>query len=117
MTTRPRDSRFASPGFLAKPFARFIFRYKSAVQVAAILFTAVCAVALVPYLGDPFEFNFNKLRNKINTQSGSARIGSHVDRLFTQRLDPMFVLADRVDQVPLIVSAIQHTSEIGRAHV
>ena len=109
----PRDSRFASPGFLAKPFARFIFRHKTAVHVAAILFTAVCTVALVPYLGDPFEFNFNKLRNKINNQSGSARIGSHVDRLFTQRLDPMFVLADRVDQVPLIVSSIQRTSAIG----
>ncbi len=107
---KEKGSGALTEGMLARPFARFIFRYKNAVHALAIVFTAVCAVALVPYLAEPYEFNFNKLRNKVTTQSGSASVGRYVDRLFTQRLDPMFILVDRPDQVPLVVSEVKRSS-------
>lgn len=80
--------------------------------LGVILLTAA-AVSTVYYLGDPYEYDFRNLRNQIARSQGSGKLSNRVDKLFPKRLDPSFILADRPDQVPLIVEALGEKNRSG----
>ncbi len=100
-------------GLFARPYARLLFRFGTPMHVVAWLFGAVCIVVAIPYLGDPFEYDFRNLRNQSARLSGSGALSSRVDKIFPRRLNPMFILADRPDQMPLIMAELERRNTQG----
>ena len=66
----------------------------------------VSIVLLVFFLRDPFEYNFRKLRNQYTNETGSGKFSSEAERIIGKRSQPHIILADRMDQVPLIKEAL-----------
>ena len=99
-------------GLFARPYARFVYRYGILLHVAGWLFAGVCILFAVSYLQDPFEYNFRNLRNQ---REGVAayELSGRVSRIFPQRLNPLFILADREDQVPLIMAELDRKNSTG----
>jgi predicted RND superfamily exporter protein len=100
-------------GLFARPYARFVYRHGLLLHLAGWVFAVVCIIATVPYLKDPFEYDFRNLRNQ---REGVAvyKLDGRVAKIFTRRLNPLFILADREDQVPLIVAEMDHRNEVGK---
>jgi uncharacterized membrane protein YdfJ with MMPL/SSD domain len=99
-------------GLFARPYARFVHRYGILLHIAGWLFAGVCIFMAVSYLKDPFEYDFRNLRNQ---REGVAayKLTGRVDRIFTRRLTPLFILADRDDQVPQIVAELRRNNATG----
>lgn len=100
-------------GLFARPYARFAIRYGLPLHIMGAVFAFVCILVAVPYLRDPFEYNFRNLRNQSANLRGSGLLSNRVDAIFPRRLNPMFVLADRSDQVPLIMEELQRRNARG----
>jgi len=77
------------------------------------VFALICVVVAIPYLRDPFEYNFRNLRNQSANLRGSGLLSNRVDSIFPRRLNPMFILADRSDQVPLIMEELKRRNSRG----
>ncbi len=88
-------------GFFSKPFSRLVCRYGTGIHLVGWVFAIACIVVTIPYLKDPFEYDFRKLRNPREGKS-AYELSGRVDKIFSKRLNPLFILADREDQVPLI---------------
>jgi hypothetical protein len=87
------------------PFARAAGRAPFALLGLGVVLIVVAAVALPRFSRDPFEYDFRKLRS---AQSPAARaLSDRVDAVFGRTLSPIAILADRVDQLPLIRDAIR----------
>ena len=99
-------------GLFARPYARFVWRWGILLHVMGWLFAGVCILFVVSYIQDPFEYNFRNLRNQ---REGVAayELGGRVGKIFTRRLNPMFILADREDQVPLIITELERKNSTG----
>lgn len=100
-------------GIIARPFARFVTRFGVPLHIMAGVFGIVCAVVAIPYLKDPWEYDFRNLRNQVARDSGAGALGNRVDKVFPRRLDPGFILADRLDQVPLIALELNRNNQTG----
>jgi predicted RND superfamily exporter protein len=99
-------------GLFARPYARFVWRWGILLHIVGWLFAGVCILFAVSYIKDPFEYDFRNLRNQ---REGVAayELGSRVDKIFTRRLNPLFILADREDQVPLIMTELERKNTTG----
>lgn len=103
---------FKKKGFknIRHPISNFLARVINAgpktIVTFAILLTVVSVVFLVPYMKDPFEYDFHKLRNRKSVQSGSAKLSSKVDKIFDLPPSPMVVLADNPKQAGQIKDRI-----------
>jgi len=98
--TPPTRSHFAGiPAGLVSRSPRLLLVFGVVCSVASV-------VALPPYLADPLEYNFRKLRNRKTQTSGLAQATTKVDRLFGRQMTPAAVLADNREQVPLIKKAL-----------
>ncbi|RME27642.1 MAG: hypothetical protein D6806_04365 [Deltaproteobacteria bacterium] len=100
-------------GLFARPYARIAIRYGIPLHVAGALFAIVCVIWLVPYLEDPFEYNFRNLRNQTANLKGSGKLTLRVDKIFPRRLNPMFVLPYRQDQVPQVTDQLVRLNTSG----
>jgi predicted RND superfamily exporter protein len=111
LRTRKEGARIPT-GLFARPYARFVYRYGILLHIVGWLFAGVCILFTVSYIQDPFEYDFRNLRNQ---REGVAayELGGRVGRIFTQRLNPLFILADREDQVPLIVAELKRKNSTG----
>jgi len=101
-------------GFLSRFYQRLIAVHTNYIHFFMLLFTAACILFTINYLKDPYEYDFRNLRNQTSRLSGAGALSSRVDGIFTRRLTPMFVLADRKDQVPLIVEQLKLQNSTGR---
>jgi len=99
-------------GLFARPYARFVWRWGILLHIVGWLFAGVCILFAVSYVKDPFEYDFRNLRNQ---REGVAayQLGNRVDKIFTRRLNPLFILADREDQVPLIMTELERKNTTG----
>ncbi|MBN2493059.1 MAG: MMPL family transporter [Deltaproteobacteria bacterium] len=100
-------------GLFVKPYSRFVTRFGYPLHGIGWIFAAVCVVVTIPYLKDPYEYDFRNLRNQKALLTGSGRLSSRVDGLFPERLNPNFILADRLDQVPLIQEELERNNSTG----
>lgn len=100
-------------GFFVAPLGRFVTRHGVSLHVIGVLLAVGSAILAIPYLKDPFEYNFNNLRNQASRKSGPWALIRRVDPIFPRRLDPSFILADRLDQVPLIAAELNRNNSMG----
>jgi len=100
-------------GLFARPFARIVFRLGAPLHLAGWILAIVCVVVSIPYLKDPFEYDFNNLRNQM-AKNTVYELSNRVGHLFTRRLNPLFILADRQDQVPLIAAELERKNSTGK---
>ncbi|HEY3352295.1 MAG TPA: MMPL family transporter [Polyangia bacterium] len=98
----PRVRGFA----LAAPVARLAVRRPGALLIAGGAVTLIALIALPRYLRDPFEYNFENLRNQRSRTSETERLSARLDPIFGRTLSPNFILADRRDQVEPIRRAL-----------
>ena len=100
--TVPRVAGFSA----AAPLARITLAHAHAVVAAGALVTLGAIVALPRYLRDPFEYDFDKLRNRVSRQT-EEKLSARLDPIFGRSLSPGFVLADRASQVEEIRGALR----------
>ncbi|HUU03403.1 MAG TPA: MMPL family transporter [Myxococcota bacterium] len=100
-------------GLFARPYAKFVLRFGVPLHILAGIFAIICILVAVPYLKDPFEYDFRNLRNQSARMTGSGALTNRVDRIFEKRLNPVFILADRHDQVPLITAVLHRENLSG----
>ncbi|MBW2699834.1 MAG: MMPL family transporter [Deltaproteobacteria bacterium] len=98
---------------LAAPYGRFVSRFGGPLHGLGWIFAVVCVVVTIPYLSDPFEYDFRNLRNQKARTTGSGMLSSKVDKIFPERLNPNFILADRLDQVPVIAEELKRNNSRG----
>ncbi len=67
----------------------------------------VSTVSLVMFLRDPFEYDFRNLRNQSSQKSGSGKRSGEAEAILGERSSPHIVLADNLEQVPLIKKALR----------
>jgi predicted RND superfamily exporter protein len=99
-------------GFLFGPYSRFVERRGTWLNALGWTFAVVCLAVAIPYLKDPFEYNFRNLRNQTEGHQVYVLSG-RVGEIFKRRMDPMFILADRPDQVPLIMFELTRNNQQG----
>ncbi len=100
-------------GRLGRPVAGLVARSGRWLHVVVFGSAAACAWLTWELIEDPFEYDFRNLRNQAARTSSLAELGNRVGAIFPQRLDPAFVLADRPDQVPLILAEMQRNNSEG----
>ncbi len=87
--------------------ARLVARRAGLVAWVGLGLGLAASVAAVQFLRDPLEKDFGKLRSTVTTETGSAYWESRVDRIFGKYLAPQVIVADRAEDVPRIVEAIE----------
>jgi len=70
------------------------------------LLVVASIVLLVFFLRDPFEYSFRKLRNQYTNEMGSGKYSTLAEKIIGKRSQPHIILADRMDQVPMIKDAL-----------
>jgi len=102
-----RGVRPVRRGGYGRPFLFLAQRAPRATIVGAVLLAALGAAAGYLWIsGDPFEYDFRKLRNEASVSSGVGRLQERVLNLLHGRRQGMVVLADRPAQVPMLISAL-----------
>jgi hypothetical protein len=66
----------------------------------------VAALPLPEYLQNPWEYNFSKLRSKRSHDKGAGHWSSRADKIFQSRGSPVMLLADSMDQAPLVAKRV-----------
>jgi hypothetical protein len=80
-------------------------------------------VAAALFYRDPFEYDFSRLRSRraADSESTASSLGRRVDSIFAgtkfQGEGRTVILADRPDQVPMLVEAIRHKTREARIPV
>jgi predicted RND superfamily exporter protein len=87
--------------------ARAVVHRPRAILLAATALTIAAGVVLVPYARDPFEYDFNRLRNQSARYGEPERLAGTLSTIFGRALSPSFVLADRPEQAPEIARALR----------
>ncbi|MCU1283535.1 MAG: putative rane protein [bacterium] len=93
--TMPRLRGFAA----AAPLARLTVAHPRCVLLAGIAVTLLAVPPLVRFARDPFEYDFDKLRNQAAKRSDAERLSARLDPIFGRSLSPSFVLVDDPAQV------------------
>jgi predicted RND superfamily exporter protein len=94
--TRPRTGGFA---FFVAPLGRHVVQRPYCVLAAGIALTLLCVFPLCRFVRDPFEYDFDRLRNQAAKRSDAERLSERLDPIFGRSLSPGFVLADEVTQI------------------
>jgi hypothetical protein len=88
--TKPGPGGFAA----FAPLGRFVVAHPRPVLATGIAVTLVAALPLGRFARDPFEYDFDKLRNQAAKRSDAERLSERLDPIFGRSLSPGFVLAD-----------------------
>jgi predicted RND superfamily exporter protein len=103
----PGETRSRLRGFAAAaPLARTL-AHPRAVLVAGAGITLAALIPLGRFTRDPFEYDFNKLRNQAARKSDAERLSSRLDPVFGRSLSPNFVLADDATQIDEIAGKLR----------
>jgi uncharacterized membrane protein YdfJ with MMPL/SSD domain len=105
--TVPRIRGFA----LAAPLGRFVTRHPALFLLLGAALTAAAIYPIPRYARDPFEYNFENLRNQRARQGEGERLSGKIDPLFGRSLAPSFIIADRVDQVEEVKRVMRETDK------
>jgi predicted RND superfamily exporter protein len=81
------------------PLGRLIVARPRRVALAGLAVTLLALVPLVSFVKDPFEYDFDKLRNQAARRSNAERLSQKLDPIFGRSLSPGFVLADDAQQI------------------
>ena len=95
----------------ARPLARLVLGHPRAVLAIGGAVTLLAILPLPKYLRDPFEYDFDKLRNQVSKHSDSEVLSGKLGPIFGRSLSPSFVLADRAEQVPEIRATLRARDE------
>lgn len=98
--------RMAAP-FNLRFLGNFINRRFAPLAVATLLVTLVAAVGFGHFLHDPFEYDFRRLRADTGATSERQAADGNLLGTFGHWYSPVPLLADRIEQVPLIPPAIR----------
>jgi uncharacterized protein len=92
-----------------------VARYPRAlVAVGAI--GAIAALAVLPrYLGDPFEYDFRRLRTPLDPDV--AEVTQRADQIYGRSQSPIVFLADNDAQVPELAAAIRARDQAAGGHI
>lgn len=101
------------PGTLAGIPARFIARHARAIAWLGVLSGLAAAALTGLFLQDAYEKDFNKLRSTVTSKEGTMYWDAKVDGIFGRYLSPQAIVAERPEDVPLIVAALE--AEIAKA--
>lgn len=77
------------------------------VFAVGLVLTLASIIALVLFLRDPYEYDFSKLRNQFSAKEGSGRRSTSSEDILGERSSPHVILADSMEQVPLIKKALE----------
>jgi predicted RND superfamily exporter protein len=89
------------------PLARFTKRYSTPLVFAFTAVSVLSVIGLKHFVGDPFEYNFNRLNTKLNTTEERQNFGHSIDKLFGRWPSPTIVLADSLGEVETIRQTIR----------
>jgi hypothetical protein len=84
---------------LARRLGKAALRHRRATWLVALLLLAGAGLPLARFLGDPFEYDFRRLRSERSVTAGAEAWAKKVDPLFGLTLTPSVVLAERPEQV------------------
>ncbi|HEY3235229.1 MAG TPA: MMPL family transporter, partial [Polyangiaceae bacterium] len=91
------------------PLAYVVRRAPRAVGLAGAALALAGAIALIPYIrSDPMEYNMRRMQNDLHGSREMYRASSIAADILGANMDSsMVILADRVDQVPLLKRALE----------
>ena len=98
--------RLAAP-FSLRVLGDFITRRVAFLAGGTLLVTVVAAVGFGHFLHDPFEYDFRRLRADTGATSLRQAADGNLLGTFGHWYGPVPLLADRMDQVPLIPAAVR----------
>lgn len=109
---RPMDPsrerfRLYESGRLAAIPARFVQRHTAAFAWTGLVTGAAAVVVTLFFLEDPFEKDFEKLRNTTTHERGAAYWEKKVDDIFGRYLAPQVIIAEKREDVPQIVDHLK----------
>jgi predicted RND superfamily exporter protein len=84
-----------------------VTRSPKAVFTFSALLIVASAIMLAIFMRDPYEYNFRNLRNQISNTEGSGARSSVAENILGERSSPHVILADTLDQVPMIEAALK----------
>ena len=96
----------AGVGWFA-PLGRFVVARPRGVLVAGIALTVAALLPVWRFAHDPFEYDFDKLRNQAAKRSDAERLSAKTDPIFGRSLSPGFVLADDPSQIDAITCKLR----------
>jgi uncharacterized protein len=105
--TVPRVKGFA----FAAPIGRFVVRHPSLFLILAAALTAAAVYPIPRYAKDPFEYNFENLRNQRAREGEGEKLAGKLDPLFGRTLSPSFIVADRIDQVEQVRRSLRESDK------
>jgi predicted RND superfamily exporter protein len=97
----------ASPRGPLGLLAGLVERAPRLVAVAGAASGLVAFAIGVRFMNAPFEKDFSRLRSTVALEGGAAAWEAKVDRIFQRYLSPQVILADRTEDVPAIVAALE----------
>ena len=89
------------------PLGRFIVARPRLVLAGGIALTLAALPPLWRFAHDPFEYDFDKLRNQAAKRSDAERLSAKIDPIFGRSLSPGFVLADDPSQIDAITRQLR----------
>jgi predicted RND superfamily exporter protein len=89
------------------PLAGLLGRRGSAISLVVAALTVGSLLGLTHFLQDPFEYDFTKLKTRLDTSEEARQFGKSFDKLFGRWPSPTIVLADSLDQVEPVRKTIR----------
>lgn len=102
---------------IADKIAALITRHPRVILASAAALSIASLAFIVPYVQDPFEYDFHNLRNRESAERGSAKLSNRVDDIFDLPRTPTPILAQDLSEVLRIKEAIlSHPKSQGVIH-
>lgn len=102
-----KELSFVRPGLLASLPVRIVGSAPHLFAWSGILVAIAGLTVGALYLRDPFEKDFTKLRSTTSLTGGSAATAAKVDAIFGMYQEPQVIVAEREEDVPAIVAALE----------
>jgi predicted RND superfamily exporter protein len=94
------------------PLGHFIVARPRGVLVAGMALTVAALVPVWRFAHDPFEYDFDKLRNQAAKRSDAERLSAKIDPIFGRSLSPGFVLADTPAEIDAITRKLRERDRV-----
>jgi predicted RND superfamily exporter protein len=103
---RNRPAAAPPPPLSLGPLAQLIARHATALAVATVVVTVAALYGLEHFARAPFEYDFRKLRADVAHTPERKQLDDNLNDLLGRWHSPTVVLADRLDQVEEVRTAI-----------